>query len=423
VSSSGRATVAALALLVALASGCEGPAAGDEPAASVEQIANRLGEGRESSRLPALCPDIPFGSVALPVGTPVYRAVLGSERNPVPVRFHVLDAPEQAQRAVAAAQEAAGSCRPKLEDVSSAGGYVSSETVVEDYHRDGWRGVAAVARGRRGPEESGAALALPFTVVSAVAARGVVLAEVSWNIDGRSPGRDPDPDWEKDGREEVARLLREVGGDPSGAAPQKPDPDSPVLAAMKSLPPLESYGTGTSSDPSADFLVNQPCGLGSQVHYPHVAGGTAQAGRTLAGPEAHVEEVVVLHPSRRKAREYLQSRLTGIERFGRMPHSCFGYGHPLQLPLDGATVVPYVEQKLEIDGWEGTIGSAAARLRGAPPDATIANSQVWAAAAVRNGEMVASVTLFARAGDDLSTSIAEKRQQVERVLRGMVAPP
>jgi hypothetical protein len=408
------ASVAALILLLLLIPGCD---AGDhDPAASVEEIARRLGPGRDSSRFPTLCPDHSYRPAVLPPGTPNFRAVLGSETNPVPVRFHVLGAPARASELAHRFRQAAESCSLTLEE-SAAGGTVSSATEVTNYAVDGWNGVSTVVTGTRG-DDTGPSF--PFTDVSVVASRGVVLAEVRWVFDDYGSNDEPDPDWISDGRREVADLLRKVGGDPESDPPQVPDRASPTYTAARSLPPPESYGEGTIPDPPAEFLASQPCGLGSQLHYPPVDRGYARTSRMLAGPEGHVEEVLAVLPSRNGAEEYFDGRVEGIEKFSPMPKSCFGLGHPLQLPIVGATVVPYVEHRLEIGRWEGTIGSAAARLQGAPAGATIANSQVWTAAVLRNGDMVASVTLFARARGDLNGSIAEKEQQVEQVLRGMV---
>jgi hypothetical protein len=143
--------------------------------------------------------------------------------------------------------------------------------------------------------------------------------------------------------------------------------------------------------------------------------------RQLYGPEAYVHEHVVVLPDENVARGYESERAANVRDFAqRMPVFCYWCGHPPQLPLTGATILPFAEQSVALGSWRGTIGSSGARLQGAPKDATLPDSMFVVGAVLRSGPRVAYLTFFGKAGEDLNSTVAEKGALVRNVLEEML---
>jgi hypothetical protein len=335
----------------------------------------------------------------------------------VGVFFRIMASSDEARIVADRSLEAAKACEGHLEEIGSASGFMSTDTRVSRYEADGWNGVIAVTTGRRGDEV--APQRFPFTDVAVIAARGVMVAEIDWTTKGRD--RTPvDPAWEEEGRKAVAKLLRLAGGDPALGPPSKPDADSTTQIATANLPAPELYAPGIYEGLNLDNFAATSCSLGVPRDYNDFPAEMAFVSRSLAGNDAYVTEMVAVLPDEKAARKHQVARADHVRFSGeRMPMDCFSYGHLPHLPLEAASTAPFLEQPLEIGRWTGSIGSSAARLRGAPKDATLPNSMAWIGAVVSDGRKVAHLTLFTKASEDLNATLAEKRILVEDVLRGM----
>jgi hypothetical protein len=210
-------------------------------ATSAEQIAERLRSNTVGNSatgvspsvatepLMATCPrTMPPSAPLPPQGVPAYGALVrvpGLDE-PLEVRFW-LTTPVQAKKIVAASRQAANACAGHHPDGGSGdGAQETSDTTVSSYARQGWTGVQRLAAGVHGRDTDPSDTLIPFTEARAVAARGMLLAEVRWDIEGRR-GANPMAKWRGIGETAAEQVLTAVGGDPARRAPERPDPQRP----------------------------------------------------------------------------------------------------------------------------------------------------------------------------------------------------
>ncbi|MGW5158045.1 hypothetical protein ACWEPN_21425 [Nonomuraea wenchangensis] len=218
-----------------------------------------------------------------PGGVPGYTAQLHAEEVPRPleVRFWITS-PAQASRLVEAARRGTEQCDDRPD-------YALME--VTELDRGGWRGVQALVTTENWTEhgDSGARATI-------VAARGPLLAEVSWDWEfeaGGLPGRAP----LHQGAVVARSVLAAVGGDPARPTlPGSPPAASTAMAAA--LPAPSVYGKDMTvwpgpSDAAHDWLCSWAF---AETTY----GGAPAVSRRLIG-EVSVREDVLFLPDEQSA--------------------------------------------------------------------------------------------------------------------------
>ncbi|MEV1248544.1 hypothetical protein [Nonomuraea sp. NPDC049750] len=220
-----------------------------------------------------------------PEGVPGYTAQLraGEVARPLEVRFWITS-PTQATRLVAAARRGTEQCDDRPD-------YALSE--VADFDRWGWRGMQALVTTENWTEygDSGARATI-------VAARGALLAEVSWDWEfeaGGLPGRPP----LLQGAAVATSVLAAVGGAPTSPAPAGAAPAASTAMAA-ALPPPSVYGEdmapwSSPTDADHDWI----CSLAFNEN---VYGSAPAITRRLIG-EVSVREDVLFLPDEQSAEQ------------------------------------------------------------------------------------------------------------------------
>ncbi|MER7368982.1 hypothetical protein [Nonomuraea wenchangensis] len=218
-----------------------------------------------------------------PEGVPGYTAQLHAEEVPRPLeaRFWITS-PAQAVRLVEAARRGTEQCDDQPD-------YALVE--VTELDRGGWRGVQALVTTENWTEQgdSGARATI-------VAARGTLLAEVSWDWEfeaGGLPGREP----LHQGAVVARSVLAAVGGDPTRPAP--PDGPPAVSTAMAAaLPAPSAYGKDMTVWPGPSAAAHD--WLCSWAFNETMYGGAPAVSRRLIG-EVSVREDVLFLPDEQSA--------------------------------------------------------------------------------------------------------------------------
>ncbi|MEU4516942.1 hypothetical protein AB0G05_46295 [Nonomuraea wenchangensis] len=234
-----------------------------------------------------------------PEGVPGYTAQLHAEEvsGPLEVRFWITS-PAQASRLVEAARRGTEQCDDRPD-------YALVE--VTELDRGGWRGVQALVTTEHWTEhgDSGARATI-------VAARGTLLAEVSWDWEfeaGGLPGRAP----LRQGAVVARSVLAAVGGDPGRPArPALPDSAPAVSTAMAAaLPAPSAYGKDMTLWPGpSDAAHDRLC---SWAFNETMYGGAPAVSRRLTG-EVSVREDVLFLPDEQSAE---RARVRPLLRAGR----------------------------------------------------------------------------------------------------------
>ncbi|WP_031170564.1 hypothetical protein [Streptosporangium roseum] len=325
-----------------------------------------------------------------PEGVPAYTGQLHAEEveRPLEVRFWITS-PAQASRLVAAARRGTEQCDDRPYDALSD---------VADFDRWGWRGMQALVTTENWTEDgdSGARATI-------VAARGALLAEVSWEWEfeaGGIPGRLP----LLQGAAAAASVLAAVGGDPTNPAPS--DARSAASTAMAdALPPPSVYGKDMTlwSSPegaSHDWVC-------SRAFDENVYGGAPAITRRLIG-EVSVREDVLFLPDEQSAE---QARVRPLlwagpdEGGGR---SCeIGEADSYSI---GQRLEPFVK-----DPWVGEIEALAVRHQGEPRSIG-RDSVAHVAVAVRHGSTMVYLRWQGPAGTDPAAALREGRAALTRTL-------
>ncbi|MEV1243585.1 hypothetical protein ACIBO2_10455 [Nonomuraea sp. NPDC050022] len=217
-----------------------------------------------------------------PEGVPAYTGLLRVPEvsSALDVRFWITS-PGTASRLVREARRGAEDCaRQPQSDYSGSD--------LADFDRWGWHGVRA-----RVNEEEYTKDGDPDIMSTIVAARGGLLAEVSW--------RTMDPLLLPLGPETGAvSVLAAVGGDPDSPAPAGTSPRSALSAMAAALPAPSAYGKNMKSwqtfDPEHD-TVCPSAGFDQNVY-----GGAPTIRRRLAG-EVSIRTDVLLLPDEQAAEQ------------------------------------------------------------------------------------------------------------------------
>ncbi|MEV4752696.1 hypothetical protein ACFQVD_08960 [Streptosporangium amethystogenes subsp. fukuiense] len=360
-----------------------------DAAASAEEIAERLRDRLDDEVFESFLPDLTFAPFAMsldtpllhwcwpeqkqgiearlpPEGVPAYTGELHAPEvaDPLEVRFWITS-PDQASRLVAATRRGAEECgrRPREGDAISD---------VADFDRWGWHGVRVLVTTESWTEygDSGAR-------VTIVAARGALLAEVSWawafEAGGR-PGQSP----LLQGTEAAASVLAAVGGAPSAPAPAGVTSRATSTMMAAALPPPSVYGKDMRPWPDPVGLLHDlvcPSGFDENVH-----GGAPAITRRLIG-EVSIREDVLFLADEQSAE---QARIRPILR-ARWGVST-GKGVK---PCDSDDALSYsIDRRLEPftrGSWTGEIEAFAVRRPGSQRRPARHDSVAHIAVAVRHG--------------------------------------
>ncbi|NJP98470.1 hypothetical protein HCN51_55165 [Nonomuraea sp. FMUSA5-5] len=403
--------VAAVVLLVVQS--CWGPWVAPLPVSadavmSAEEIAERLrGHLDEDSMAdgqpPAASLDGPLMSLCgqgdslregpSPQGVPAYSAQLKVVELPVSlsVRFW-LAPPAQANGLLETVREAAEGCVHDFTDAT-----------IGDYARDGWRGTLMAIAGPHNSDNSDWAV---DGVV--VAARGSLLAEVSWYWP-TGYGEGPDADGVRQGVAAVASVLATVGGDPDGPSPGVTGRTATLAAE---LPPPSAYGKGVRlwdgvGDPDLTCAI--------ALNRSHLPSAVPVVARTLTGRVTVREEVAVL-PDEETA-ERTRRRLLVIPEDKLKSYDGNIFVTPCNKQEDDQYLrVPYTVEPFTRGPWNGELASLAVRRSDLPLHPTYHDSVAHVTVAVRHGTVVVLLTWQGPAGRDLAGAVREGREAVSRTL-------
>ncbi|GAA3073949.1 hypothetical protein [Streptosporangium carneum] len=325
-----------------------------------------------------------------PEGVPAYTGRLhaGEVARPLEARFWITS-PARASRSVAAARRGAEQCDDRPD-------YALSD--VADFDRWGWRGMQALVTTDNWSEDgdSGARATI-------VAARGALLAEVSWEWEfeaGGVPGRPP----LFQGAEVAASVLAAVGGDPTGPAPSGAT-SAASTAMAAALPPPSVYGENMTPWPSAEDVSHD--WVCSWAFNENVYGGAPTVTRRLIG-EVSVREDVLFLPDEQSAEQARVRPLlwAGPDRGGG--RSC---------ELDEASSYS-VGRRLEsfVKGsWVGEIETLAIRRQGEPRSIG-RDSVAHVALAVQHGSTMVYLRWQGPAGTDPAAALREGRAALTHTL-------
>ncbi|MEV0313104.1 hypothetical protein [Nonomuraea fuscirosea] len=375
-------------------------------ATSVEEIADRLRRhlDDDATRAPYVTPpDAPLlawcrpqgvDTRTPPEGVPAYSGelLLPELEQPLRVRFW-LTSPEAAAGAVTAARRGNGECdrpgRDALQDVAG-------------FDRLGWRGVRAlVAMDAWDDGEPGA-------VATIVAARGGLLAEVTWTWPfevGAGPGRQV----LLQGTASATSVLGAVGGDPAGPAPATATRSASARMAA-ALPPASSYGEDMTLWPAPGAgprSHERVCGDPSHEQNAH-AGAPAVTRRLIGG--VSVREDVLFLPDEHSA-ERARARPLGWD--GSCSSDEDEPSYSVDPRLDPFTSGP----------WAGQIRTFAVRYPEPPPrpKGAFRRSVAHVAVGVRHGTTVVHLRWQGPAGTDPAAALRTGRTTLMRTLARLPA--
>lgn len=328
-----------------------------------------------------------------PEGVPAYTGRLHAEEvaRPLEVRFWITS-PAQAGDLVAAARRGTEQCDDRPD-------YALIE--VADFDRWGWRGVQALVTTENWTEQgdSGARATI-------VAARGALLAEVSWEWEfeaGGVPGRPP----LHRGAAAARSVLAAVGGAPAGPAPSGPELSdaAPAASMAAALPPPSVYGkdmtpwTARRDGPRAHELV-----CGNSLFEETTYGGAPAVTRRLIG-EVSVREDVLFVPDEQSA-EWVRTGPLGWDG------SCFSdedeQSYSINPRLEPLTQGP----------WTGEIKTFAVQRPDPPhrPDGADRRFVAHVAVGVRRGTTVVYLRWQGPAGTDPAATLRTGRAALIRTL-------
>ncbi|MEU7749188.1 hypothetical protein [Nonomuraea sp. NPDC049158] len=224
-----------------------------------------------------------------PEGVPAYTGQIRAPEvsSALDVRFWITS-PGKASRLVREARHGAEDCarRPRSP-------YSGSD--LADFDRWGWHGVQAAAKEEEFIKDSD-----PDILSTIVAARGGLLAEVSW--------RAMDPHVLPLSQETAAAsVLAAVGGDPDSPAPAGASPRSVLGVMAAALPAPSAYGKNMKAWPTFDPEQDTLCP--SAGFDQNVYGGAPTIRRRLAG-EVSIRTDVLLLPDEQAAEQARTRPLT-----------------------------------------------------------------------------------------------------------------
>ncbi|MGN9840016.1 hypothetical protein ACTMTI_18000 [Nonomuraea sp. H19] len=270
-------------------------------AASVEEIADRLRGHLDDdvtyapyvtlpgTPLLAWCWPESIETRMPPEGVPAYSGkLLPPEMGAaLEVRFWITS-PEAAVSAVAAASRGTEECGRSGNDVLKD---------VADFNQWGWLGVQALVTTDAWTEDGD-----PGAGVTIVAARGGLLAEVTWawpfEVDG-----EPDPHVLLQGTVSATSVLATVGGDPARPLPAATTTRSALAAMAAALPPPSVYGKDMVSWPRpGDGPLSHELVCQDSFFEQNAYDGAPAVTRRLIG-EVSVREDVLFLPDEQSAEE------------------------------------------------------------------------------------------------------------------------
>lgn len=368
-------------------------------ATSAEEIADRLRAQLDDdpARAPyvtaaaapllASCPPQSGEARMPPGGVPAYSGeLLPPEMDePLRVRFWITS-PERAADAVTAA-------RPGAEECDRPGHQTLKE--VAGYDRLGWRGVRTLVTTDTWTDDDSRG-----AVATIVAARGGLLAEVTWAWPfeaGGEPGRHA----LLQGTASAASALAAAGGDPS-----RPAPVAPTAMTMRSasarmaaaLPPASSYGKDVASWPtpgSGPRSHELVCADPSREENAYA--GAPAVTRRLIG-DVSVHEAMLFLPDERSAERALRKPLSWD---GSCSFDEDGRSYSIQPRLDPFTSGP----------WTGQIRTFAVQHPEPPPrpKGAVRRSTAHVAVGVRHGTTMVYLRWQGPAGTDPAAALRTGR--------------
>ncbi|MFI6633184.1 hypothetical protein ACIBI7_30250 [Nonomuraea fuscirosea] len=375
-------------------------------ATSVEEIADRLRRhlDDDATRAPYVTPPSapllgwcrPQGveTRTPPEGVPAYSGelLLPELEKPMRVRFW-LTSPEAAAGAATTARRGSGECdrpgRDALQDVAS-------------FDRLGWRGVRVmVAMDAWDDGEPGA-------VATIVAARGGLLAEVTWAWPFEvSAG----PGWQVllQGTASATSVLGAVGGDPAGPAPATATRSASARIAA-ALPSASSYGEDMTLWPapgSGPRSHERVCG--DPPHEQNAHAGAPAVTRRLIGGVSVREDVLFLPDEHSAERE----RAGPLGWDGSCSSDEDEPSYSVDPRLDPFTSGP----------WTGQIRTFAVRHPEPPPrpKGAFRRSVAHVAVGVRHGTTVVHLRWQGPAGTDPAAALRTGRTALMRTLARLPA--
>ncbi|GAA3213107.1 hypothetical protein [Nonomuraea helvata] len=375
----------------------------DKAVMSAEEIADRLrgyldAALTEDGQHRAWSLQVPLLSqcqqeLSSPQGVPAYSAglkVVELPASPLLVRFW-LTSPGQANDLLEAARHAAEVCARD-----------SGDARIGDYARGGWRGTLLATAGPHSSDNGDWAV---DGVV--VAARGPLLAEVSWYW-ATEYGEGPAPEEVSQGAAAVASVLAAVGGDPEGRGPESTGRTAALAAA---LPPPSAYGKDMTV---WDGMEDPDLTCRSLLESKRMPGAVPVLVRTLTGRVTVREEVAVL-PDERTAERTRRLLVTPEDELKSYD------GKTFVTPCGKQDDVQYVRVPYKIEPftrgpWSGELAGLAVRRPDLPPHPTARDSVAHVEVVVRRGTTVARLTWQGPAGKDLAAAVREGREAVARTL-------
>ncbi|MEV4108491.1 hypothetical protein [Nonomuraea sp. NPDC049695] len=331
-----------------------------------------------------------------PQGVPAYSAGLKVAELPVSplwVRFW-LTSPGQANDLLEAVRHAAEVC---------ARG--SGDARIDDYARGGWRGTLLATAGPHNSDNS------DWAVDGAVvAARGPLLAEVSWYWPTEY-GEGPAPEEVSQGVAAVASVLAAVGGDPEGRSPGSTGTTAALAAA---LPPPSAY----EKDMVVwDGMEDPDLTCRTLLERERMPSAVPVLARTLTGRVTVREEVAVL-PDEQTAERARRLLVTPADELKSIDGNTFVTPCDKQDDVQDVQYVrvPYTIEPFTRGPWSGELAGLAVRRPDLPPHPTSRDSVAHVEVVVRRGTTVARLTWQGPAGMDLAAAVREGREAVAHTL-------